>query len=135
MRKRIENDLFTATIYGEPASKANARNIVRIGGKIRVIKSKKALSYLKTFAQQCPVRDNLFTDDVAVGIRIYYASRRPDLDESLILDALQNYAYKNDRQVKAKYILHSLDKENPRTQIIVAPMEKLTTVLSVLNHV
>ena len=48
---------------------------------------------------------------------IYYASRRPDLDESLIMDLLQDVAYKNDRQVKAKIILHGLDKDNPRAEI------------------
>lgn len=135
MRNRVERDLFTATIYGEPASKANSRKIVRMGNRIRVIKSKKALNYLEGFIQQCPIRDNLFTDDVAVGMRIHYASLRPDLDEAIILDALQNFAYKNDRQVKAKYILHSLDRENPHTQIVIGPMDKLETVISVLNNV
>ena len=135
MRKRTESDLFTATIRGEPCSKANSRRVVLIAKKIRVIKSKKALDYLQSFILQCPVRDNLFTEDVAVGMRIHYASRRPDLDESLILDALEDYAYKNDRQVKAKFILHALDKENPRTQIVVAPMGKLTDVIAMLSNV
>ena len=135
MRKRSESDLYTAIIIGEPCSKANSRRVVYIDKKIRVIKSKKAINYLKNFALQCPIRDNLFTNDVAVGMRIHYASRRQDLDESLILDALQDYAYQNDRQVKAKFILHALDKENPRTQIIVAPIDKLTNIISVLSNV
>jgi Holliday junction resolvase RusA-like endonuclease len=50
---------------------------------------------------------------------IHYASRRPDLDESLILDLLQGVAYVNDRQVKEKHIYWGLDKENPRAEIIV----------------
>lgn len=133
MRKRIEDDLFTATIIGEPCSKANSRRVVLIAKKIRVIKSKKALSYLSAFALQCPIRDNLFTEDVAVGMRIHYASRRPDLDESLILDALENCAYQNDRQVKAKFILHALDKERPRTEIWVAPINRLTAIMSELH--
>ena len=135
MRKRVENGLYVATILGEPASKSNTRKIVLIAKKIRVIKSKKALNYLKGFALQCPVRDNLFMDDVAVGMHIYYSSRRPDLDESLILDALEGYAYKNDRQVKAKFILHGLDKTNPHTKIVVAPMQRLSEVLSIMYDV
>lgn len=57
--------------------------------------------------------------DVAVHITIYYASRRPDLDESLILDLLQGVAYENDRQVKEKHIYWGLDKEKPRCEIRV----------------
>jgi hypothetical protein len=83
------------------------------------IKSKKALAYEKAFANQCPMRECLIEDDVAVTIRIYYASRRPDLDESLILDCMQDRVYKNDRQVKRKHIFWALDKENPRAEISV----------------
>ena len=50
---------------------------------------------------------------------IYYASRRPDLDESLILDLLQDVAYTNDRQVKERHIYWGLDKANPRAEILV----------------
>ena len=107
------------TIYGEPASKANARQLVNIKGRIVPIKSKKALAYLKDFAAQCPVLLAPYTDDVFVLIKIYYASRRPDLDESLILDCMQGPIYANDRQVKIKLISWALDKENPRTDITV----------------
>ena len=50
---------------------------------------------------------------------IYYASYRPDLDESLIMDCLEGVAYKNDRQIKAKVILHGVDKSRPRIQVRV----------------
>ena len=84
------------------------------------IKSQKALEYVKGFEKQCPQLDELMTEDVAVDITIYYASRRPDLDESLILDCLQGLVYKNDRQVKEKHIYWGgVDKENPRAEIHV----------------
>ena len=77
-------------IFGEPASKANSRRLVARHGKPMFIKSSKALSYATMFKQQCVVSPSqMFTDDVVVTIRIWYASRRPDLDESLILDLLQ----------------------------------------------
>jgi Holliday junction resolvase RusA-like endonuclease len=50
---------------------------------------------------------------------IHYASRRPDLDESVILDAMQGIVYKNDRQVKEKQIYWGLDPQNPRCEILV----------------
>jgi Holliday junction resolvase RusA-like endonuclease len=109
-------------ILGEPASKANSRRQVFIHGKSMFIKSAKALSYCKSFKQQAESQKQmLFSGDVAVTIRIWYASRRPDLDESLILDLLQDIAYSNDRQVKEKHIYWmGVDKLNPRCEIEVS---------------
>ena len=109
----------TFTVYGEPASKANSRKMVLIKGRPALIKSQKARDYVKTFEQQCPVLEVPTTEDVVVEMMIYYASRRPDLDESLILDCMQCRVYKNDRQVKQKFIYWGLDKENPRSVIRV----------------
>ena len=107
------------TIFGEPASKANSRKMVYVRGKPMFIKSEKALAYASTFKLQAPAREQMLAGDVAVHIKIWYASRRPDLDESLILDLLQGVAYENDRQVKEKHIYWGLDKENPRCEIRV----------------
>lgn len=108
-------------IRGEPCSKANSRRLVKSkSGHPLFIKSQKALDYVKGFSKQCPQLEELMTEDVAVDITIYYASRRPDLDESLILDCLQGLVYKNDRQVKEKHIYWGgVDKENPRAEIHV----------------
>ena len=109
----------TFTVHGEPASKANSRKMVLIKGRPALIKSQKARDYVKTFEQQCPVLEVPTTEDVVVEMMIYYASRRPDLDESLILDCMQCRVYKNDRQVKQKFIYWGLDKEDPRSIIRV----------------
>ena len=109
----------TFTVYGEPASKANSRKMVLIKGKPALIKSSKARAYVTMFESQCPVMEVPTTDDVVVEMMIYYASRRPDLDESLILDCMQGRIYKNDRQVKQKFIYWGLDKEEPRSIIRV----------------
>jgi Holliday junction resolvase RusA-like endonuclease len=112
-------------VYGEPASKANSRRLVsfkRKGGagtRPALIKSQKALDYNDAFRLQCPKLSPLMEGDVSVTITIYYATRRPDLDESVILDAMQGLVYLNDRQVKEKHIFWGLDKTNPRAEIIV----------------
>ena len=113
--------LFDQVIYGEPCSKANSRRAVRTkSGRSMFIKSQKALDYVTSFAQQCRQLDELITEDVAVEITIWYSSRRPDLDESLILDCLQDKVYKNDRSVKEKHIYWGgVDKERPRAHIRV----------------
>jgi Holliday junction resolvase RusA-like endonuclease len=54
-----------------------------------------------------------------VVLHIWYASRRPDLDESLILDLMQERIYLNDRAVKERHAYWHLDKENPRSEIVV----------------
>lgn len=115
--------VLSITILGEPASKANSRKLVQFHGMSRLIKSTKALNYSEAFKRQCDLlldkNAELIEGDVKVCMKIYYATRRPDLDESLILDLLQGYAYANDRQVKEKHIIWGLDKENPRAEITV----------------
>ena len=106
-------------IFGEPASKANSRRVVHYGGMSRLIKSKKALSYADAFRQQCGKLPTLMTGDLRVTLHIFYASRRPDLDESLILDLMQGLIYENDRQVKERHCYWGLDPDNPRAEIII----------------
>lgn len=106
-------------IFGEPASKANSRRVVKFGGMSRLIKSQKALNYSDAFRQQCQPLAVLMTGDLRVTMTIFYASRRPDLDESLILDLLQGLIYENDRQVKERHTYWGLDPENPRAEILV----------------
>jgi len=113
--------LYEQTILGEPASKANSRRIIKSKktGRIMSIKSSKALAYGHSFKQQARNIKPLIDEDVLLFCRIYYCTRRPDLDESLICDLLQEVAYKNDRQIKMKIICHALDKRNPRAEIKV----------------
>ena len=106
-------------VIGEPASKANSRKIVMFGKKPAVIKSQKARDYVKNFEKQVRKLPEFLEGDLAVHITVYYASRRPDLDESVILDCMQGLIYKNDRQVKEKHVYHALDRENPRSIIYV----------------
>ena len=110
------------TILGEPASKANGRRHVTIKGFSRSIKSAKALAYAASVSKQLVTLPALLTGDLALTIRIYYASRRPDLDESLILDLLQGRVYGNDRQVRERHVFWGLDKSNPRAEIEIRPM-------------
>ena len=111
------------TIEGEPASKANSRKIVTIRGRPVSIKADKARKYAAGFLHQCKKLDDLFEGDVSVEILIYYATRRPDLDESLILDCMQGNVFINDRQVKQTHIYWGLDRDRPRAVIRVSALE------------
>jgi Holliday junction resolvase RusA-like endonuclease len=111
-------------VKGEPASKANSRRLITIGGKPRFIKSSKALSYADAFNLQVSKVEPLLIDELSVYMWIYYVTQRPDLDESLILDLLQGKIYVNDRQVRERHIYHYIDKDNPRVEIYVKSREK-----------
>lgn len=120
-----ELQVLSQIIFGEPASKANSRRVVHYGGMSRLIKSKKALSYSDVFRQQCRPLATLMTGDLRVTLHIFYASRRPDLDESLILDLMQGLIYENDRQVKERHCYWGLDPENPRAEIIIEKIPEI----------
>ncbi len=122
------------TILGQACSKANSRQIVTIAGRPSSIKSKEARAYERDALRQipAPARRRL-EGPVKVTMTIFYASERPDLDESLVLDILQDRytgsgevrqlvqagVYRNDRQVRHKDIRHAIDRTNPRTEIVV----------------
>lgn len=116
------------TILGEPASKANSRRLVKFGVRPALIKSKKALDFERAALLQIPDSAKQMLDgDICFKSHIFYASRRPDLDESVIMDVLQakikngivirRGVYLNDRQIKEKHIYWGLDKTNPRVEI------------------
>lgn len=107
------------TVLGEPASKANSRRLVKFGNRPAIIKSDKARKYVAAFRAQCPKLSTPLEGDLAVWIKIWYASRRPDLDDSVILDAMQGLIYANDRAVKERHVFWGLDRTNPRATIVV----------------
>lgn len=138
------------TILGEPASKANSRVLSTIGPshdkRVILRKGDKALEYERLVLPQIPVaaRQRL-EGPVCVAIRIHYATERPDLDESLLLDLLQDRwskdrrtgervllqagVYRNDRQVRERHVYHAIDRANPRAEIVVAPRRAQQTAL------
>ena len=120
--------LWVQVIMGEPASKATSRRFVSIGGKPRFIKSQKALDYTRTFGLQLKPPEYNIVDDVEVEIAIWYKTRRPDLDPSLIFDLLQPHVIKNDRQIKVIHAYHALDKENPRAWIRILKLSEDSTL-------
>ncbi len=113
-------------LHGEPASKANSRRLVTIRGQARLIKSQKALDYVAAVKRTYPPLVPLLEGDLRMVADVYYASRRPDLDVSLILDALEGIAYRNDRQVREMHLYHHLDRENPRAEITIEEMHNDT---------
>jgi len=117
---------WSGVILGEPVSKANSRRVVKVGGMVRVIKSAKALAYVEEVARQVPElpEELQLRAPIRMTAHIHYASRRPDLDPSLILDALQGRVYRNDRAVREMHLYHHLDRENPRAELTLEEIDE-----------
>jgi Holliday junction resolvase RusA-like endonuclease len=111
--------IYSQQFKGECVSKANSRRLVTIKGKPRFIKSSKAIAFVKDLQAQAKRIEPLLEGDLEANIKIYYSSRRPDLDASLVLDALEGLWYKNDRQFKRLVLEKYLDKKNPRVDVFV----------------
>ena len=119
-------------VKGEIASKSNSRKLVTQNGKPRFIKSQKARDYQERWEVFAKRREPLFDADVILAVRVYYQSRRPDLDITHLKDLLQGYAYENDRQVKMEFAVWALDRDNPRCQNVVAPRRDWREVVAFL---
>lgn len=139
---RIGDLLARFVIPGEPAAKGNSREIIMIGGRPRLRKGDKALAFEALAALYVPKLEKPYKDEVAVIVRVFYASRRPDVDASLVYDALQNKKtaagigpdgkrkwlvekrlIENDRQVRFKIESGFIDKDRPRVEVAVYEAE------------
>jgi Holliday junction resolvase RusA-like endonuclease len=133
-------------ILGQPVSKSNRSQIIVVNGHASLVKSKEARQYHADATRQIPVRARLrFEGPVRVTLRLFYASERPDMDESVVLDAMQDQfkrvgdervlvqagVYRNDRQVRERHVYHAIDARNPRAEIEVETMAMQQAALDV----
>ncbi|ACC72563.1 hypothetical protein PPMP20_26635 [Paraburkholderia phymatum] len=147
------------TLRGEPASKANSREIVarkvrsKTDGTLKTrpmsIKSDKARNFERDALKQIPPSARVrMTGPVRVILKIFYATERPDLDESVILDVMQDRfrtvtvkgierrelvyhgVYRNDRQVRQKFVFHGIDRVNPRAEVVIESLQEQQLALA-----
>lgn len=148
------------TILGQAYSKANSRQLVMRGKTPANIKSPEALAYEISAVKQIPPIFRLqLVGEMCISLWMYYESERPDLDESLVLDCLQDrYATEkltktqkdllkaagkrpkkvlvqkgvvvNDRQFRERHVYHGIDKRNPRVEIVIEPRASMQVSLA-----
>ena len=120
--------LVTLTISGAPPSMKNQRRIVRnrATGRPFVIKSVDALQYGQSFSMQVPHEKRIgYEGPVSLKCRVWYPSRRQDLDIEYLKDLLQNTnVIKNDRQIMHMEAWKGLDKERPRVHLTISKWEE-----------
>jgi Holliday junction resolvase RusA-like endonuclease len=119
-------------ILGQPASLKNSREIIKYRPKgapktvplrFASVPSKECKQYMKDVRRQVPERQPWLTGKLAIYITAYFRDERSDLDVEALYDALQGWIYKNDRQLRRKYLDHGIDKLNPRTEVLIEPLQ------------
>lgn len=129
-KKGRDTSLRRFTVTGSLVSKANSRRLVSarsIDGVVRprVIKSEAALAWTEAALWQLKSQNRgrlPVTTPVHLIAEVYYSSRRPDLDVSLLMDVLQEAkVYENDRQVQKITATKRLDQGNPRVEVLLEP--------------
>ena len=110
--------LISKTIAGNLPSMKNQRRIVtnRRTGKPFSIKSQGAADYEGHFMSQIQNRDRIgYEGPVSLRCRVWYASRRNDLDIEFLKDLLARAeVIKNDRQIMHMEAWKGLDRDRPR---------------------
>lgn len=118
---------FKATVYGQLQSKSNGRRLSFRGGKPRSIKSKVALAWWESAILQLKAihaHQEPFCGPICLTARVFYPSKRNDLDVSLLMDVLQVGTpknpgvgiIKNDRQIVKQILVRETDKDSPRVE-------------------
>lgn len=110
-------------IPGQVPSKSNSYKIVTKRGKDglhgSMAKTDKLTMYENSFYLQCPLRNKPIKGFFELHLKVFNASKRPDLDNALkiILDCLQYCkAIENDRQCVKIVAEKFVDKTNPRIE-------------------
>lgn len=110
---------WQGTILGRCASKANSRKLVFINRRIVPIKSAEARAFEAAVIRTVPILVPLLGGRLRFTCKVFYDSERPDLDASVIMDALQKRIYANDRQIREIHLFHDVDRVNPRAVVKV----------------
>ena len=117
-----------AVIYGHVPSKSNQYQIIKLGSKTTLGKTKTMREFEDKFFLQCSYRNRKISGFFELYIDVYFQSNQPDLDNALkgTLDCLQTCkAITNDRNcvkiVANKYI----DKLNPRIELTIVEVKNI----------
>lgn len=111
-----------AVVYGHVPSKSNQYNIIKLGNRYSLAKTKSMKEYEEKFFLQCGYRNKNIGGFFELYADVYFQSNQPDLDNSLkgLLDCLQSCkAIKNDRYCVKIVANKFIDKNNPRIEFTI----------------
>ena len=108
-----------AVVYGHVPSKSNQYQIIKLGNRFSLAKTKTMKAFEEKFFLQCGYRNRNIQGFFELYADVYFQSNQPDLDNSLkgLLDCLQGCkAIKNDRNCVKIVANKFIDKHNPRIE-------------------
>jgi Holliday junction resolvase RusA-like endonuclease len=117
-----------AVVYGHVPSKSNQYQIIKLGSKFSLAKTKAMKEYEEKFFLQCGYRNRNIQGFFELYADVYFQSNQPDLDNSLkgLLDCLQACkAIKNDRNCIKIVANKFIDKHNPRIEFTISEVTNI----------
>lgn len=125
----VKENHASFTVLGQPPSKSNCYKIISFPGKngkahSSLAKTSTLNKYERDFFTQVPgnIREINLDSELDVELHCFFSSKRPDLDNAAkaILDCLQKAkVIKNDNLVYKLLMTKSIDKLNPRVEIVI----------------
>lgn len=116
----------TVTIIGNVPSKSNCYKIITLNGHGSLAKTKALKQYEESFLWQCgEYRNANISTMFEFNVRVFYPSKRSDLDNSLkvCLDMLQKAKAITNDNLCAKIVAEKfIDKANPRIEFSIIPL-------------
>ena len=115
--------LWSATIQGEPAPQARSHDIVLADGMARLVKSRPVRVWqnlaLSQLLNRRPLRP--FAQDLALDCQFWSSSRRPVVDEGVVIETLERAAIiAHGRQICEKHVFAAIDRDSPRITVRLA---------------
>ena len=111
---------FTFTVFGRPRTWQRTNDVRgrRVTDKAQR-EAKRQIAWLALAAR--PKGWPMGAEYEVITLGVWPDRRYGDVDRlsSLVMDALEGVAYEQDRQVAAQTSARALDRDNPRTEVIV----------------
>ena len=122
------------TVYGTTPSKANCYRIIYVKGHHQLGKTTALKKFEESFYIQCAgeYRNANISDYFEFHVRVYYPSKRSDIDNSLkvLLDCLQHTkTIKNDNLCVKVVAEKFVDKVNPRVEFKIITIDDNDTAI------
>lgn len=118
---------ISATIPGNPPSKANTYRVITVNGHGAIAKGQQAKRYAESFMWHCgKLRDLNIDVPFEIYFDAYFSSKAHDLDNALKepIDLMGKVkTFKNDNLVMKIVARKFIDKENPRVEITIKTLD------------
>ncbi len=114
--------MIRLTLRYPPSVNRYWRNIV-VGGFARTLLSKEARDFKKHVASYCVIcKVKRLSGPLTMTVDLYRPRKIGDIDAPIkgLMDALQDFAYDDDKQIEVLLVRRFDDKANPRVEVVIA---------------